>query len=197
MKGFLRKEFLVKESDILDLYFKRDEKAIRETANAFGAVVMKISRNILGCESDSEENENDTYISLWNAIPPQRPESLVAYISRTARNLAINKLKKRNAAKRLSLSDTLSLCELDECTPSNLSVEGDADAKLLSLKVSQFLRGEKEESRKIFVRRYFFNDSIKDVAELFSLSESKVKSSLMRTRIRLREYLLKEGFDFE
>lgn len=187
----------MKESDILDLYFERDEKAISETEQLFGATVMKISRNILKDEGDSEENVNDTYISLWNSIPPQKPQSLIAYISKTARNLAINKLHKRNAMKRGGDASALSLHELDECTPSNLSVESDTDSKLLSKAISTFLRSEKEDARNIFLRRYFFSDSVKDIAELLSVSESKVKSSLMRTRTRLKEHLLKEGFEFE
>lgn len=193
----MRKEFLVRESEILDLYFERNEKAISETASLYGDAVMKISRNILKNESDSEENENDTYVSLWNSIPPQRPQSLIAYISKTARNLALNKLDKRNTLKRSAHKDALSIHELDECTPSNLSVENDADSKLLSETISKFLRSEREDARNIFIRRYFFCDSVKDIAELLSLSESKVKSSLMRTRGRLKDHLLKEGFIIE
>ena len=197
MNGFLRKESSVKETEILDLYFERNEKALEETQSAFGSIVMKISRNILKDECDSEENTNDTYISLWNSIPPARPESLIAYISKVARNLALNKLQKRNAQKRSADTSSLSLDELDECTPSSLSVEEDTDARLLSQTISAFLRGEKEEARNIFLRRYFFCDSVKDISELLEISESKVKSSLMRTRNKLREYLLKEGFEFE
>ena len=182
------------DNRIIDLYFDRNQLAIGITADKYGSYCMKISMNILEDTSDSEEVVNDTYMQVWNSIPPQKPQSLMAYIARIARNLAINKLKYRNAQKRNNGEALLSYDELDMCTPSDISVENESDIKALSAHISAFLHTQKEDSRNIFVRRYFYCDSIEDIAERFAFSTSKVKSTLMRTRDKLRCYLQKEGY---
>ena len=182
---------------IIELYFRRDEKAIAATDEKYGAYCMTVSNNILADISDSEENVNDTYIRLWQAIPPVRPKIFSAYIARIARNLAINRLNKSHAAKRASAEFLLSLDEVEVCTPSDVNVENSADVNELSQIISVFLRSENADSRKMFVCRYFYSDSISDIAKRFSCSESRVKSSLMRTRNRLAKHLEKEGYSLE
>ena len=179
---------------IIDLLEARSQSALSALSEKYGAYCSKISFNILRDSSDSEENVNDTYMQVWNSIPPQKPRNLMAFIGRLARNLALNKLKAKNAEKRNPAGGILSLSELDECTPANVSVENEADIKNLSGHISAFLYTEKEDARNVFVRRYFYCDSIEDIADRFSYSPSKVKSMLMRTREKLKIYLRKEGY---
>lgn len=182
------------DEEIIALYWDRNEKAITETAEKYGAYCLKISRNILSNLSDSEENVNDTYLKTWNNIPPTRPEIFSAFLGKIARNLAINKYKSRHAQKRSGDEFTLSLEELEMCTPSGMSVEDELHSKELSKAINAFLHEQKEDVRKIFVRRYFYCDSTRTISENFGFGESKVKSVLMRTRMKLRRHLEKEGF---
>ncbi len=183
------------DNKIIGLFESRNQLAIGAVSDKYGDYCMKISMNILGNTSDSEENVNDTYMQVWNSIPPQKPHSLMAYIARIARNLAINKVRHNKAQKRSASESDLSLSELDDCTPSGVSVENEAEVKMLSRHISDFLYTQKEDVRKVFVRRYFYCDSIEDIAESFGFSISKVKSILMRTRDKLSTYLQKEGYD--
>lgn len=179
---------------IINLLEDRAESALSAISQKYGDYCAKISLNILRDASDSEENVNDTYMQVWNSIPPQKPKNLTAYIGRLCRNLALNKLKANSAQKRTPAEGFLSLSELDECTPANLSVESEVDVKNLSRHISSFLYTEKEEARNIFIRRYFYCDSIEDIGKRFFYSPSKVKSTLMRTREKLKLYLQKEGY---
>ena len=190
----MRKEPSVDDLKIISLLENRDQDALKLLGQKYGSYCAKISHNILCDSCDSEENVNDTYMQVWNSIPPQKPGNLMAFVGRLARNLALNKLKAKNAEKRNPAEGLLSLSELDDCTPDGLDVEKEADIKALSRHISDFLRTQKEEARNIFIRRYFYCDSTEDIALLFSCSTSKVKSSLMRTREKLRLYLLKEGY---
>lgn len=183
------------DNKIIDLYSERNQLALGATADKYGAYCMKICMNILEDAPDSEEVVNDTYMQVWNTIPPQKPQSLMAYIAKIARNLALNKLKARNAQKRGGSETALSYDELDLCTPSDVSVESESDMKALSKHISTFLYTQKEDARKIFIRKYFYCDSVEDICERFSFSQSKVKSILMRTRDKLRDYLLSEGYN--
>lgn len=182
------------DNRIIDLYFDRNQLALGATQDKYGSYCMKICMNILEDTPDSEEVVNDTYMQVWNSIPPQKPQSLMAYIAKIARNLALNKLKARNAQKRGGGESLLSYDELDLCTPSDVSIESESDIKALSGHISSFLYTQKEDARNVFVRRYFYCDSVDDICERFSFSQSKVKSILMRTRVKLRDYLLSEGY---
>lgn len=179
---------------IIDLFLNRDESALEVLSEKYGNYCMKISHNILRDCADSEENVNDTYMQVWNSIPPQKPQNLMAFIGKLARNLALNKLKAKNAEKRNPAGGLLSLGELDECTPADICVENEADIKNLSRHISDFLYTQKEDSRNVFVRRYFYCDNIGDIADRFSFTPSKVKSMLMRTREKLKVSLQKEGY---
>ena len=188
------KEFPVDDLKIINLLESRDQSALSALEEKYGKYCMKISLNILRDSSDSEENVNDTYMQVWNSIPPQKPQNLMAFIGRLSRNLALNKFKAKNAEKRNPAGGLLSLSELDECTPVGITAESEADVNALSRHISDFLYTQKEDARNVFVRRYFYCDGIEDIATRFSFCPSKVKSMLMRTREKLKAYLLKEGY---
>ena len=182
---------------IVDLYWLRDERAISETASKYESYCMKISINILNDRQDSEENVNDTWLQTWNAIPPNRPACFSAFVGKITRNLAINRMRARYAEKRGGGEFTVSLDELDECTPDRDSVGEQLDAQALSQCISAFLWEQKAEMRRVFVRRYFFCESVSDIAERFGISESKVKSILFRMRSKLKLHLEREGYIYE
>ena len=180
---------------IIDLYWTRSESAIGETSSKYGRYCTKIAMNILNDREDSEECVNDTYLSVWNAIPPQRPASFSAFLGRITRNLSLNKYKAQNAKKRGGTEIALILGELVDCVPSGNSVESEYEAGRIAKIIDGFLASAGAENRILFVRRYWHADSIKSIANRFSMSESKVKSSLFRTRAKLKEHLEKEGVE--
>ncbi len=178
----------MEDSKIIELYFERNQSAISETKEKYGKLIKRISKNILGNSEDSEECENDTYLGVWSSVPPERPGSLIAYVARIARNLSLKKLEYQTAGKR-NFNMSVSLSELEEILPDG-SITEDIEYKELGKTVSEFLYTESKESRDMFIRKYWFFDSVSDIAELFSVSESKVKSSLFHTRNRLKKYLV-------
>ncbi len=182
------------DREIVSLYWQRDERAIHETAAQYGAYCMRISKNILQDPFRSEENVNDAYMQLWNSIPPHRPQSLTAFLGKITRNLALNKYKAAQAQKRAADNFSVSLEELDVCTPSRIQTEDEVGVAGLSRSISAFLRSQSAPARNVFICRYFYCDSVADIAERFGYSQSKVKSMLMRTRERLRLHLEKEGY---
>jgi len=178
---------------IINLYWERSESAITETANKYGDYCAKIAMNILRNKEDSDECVNDTYFKTWNSIPTQRPNILMAFLGRITRNLSLDKYKKRNAQKRGGNEIELLLSELENCVPSNSDVESEYEKGSIAKIIDSFLYSVDSESRIIFVRRYWYADSIESIAERFNMSESKVKSMLFRTRNKLKIYLEKEG----
>ena len=179
---------------IIELFFNRDEKAIYETQLKYGNYCYSISYNILKNNEDSRECVNDTYLNAWNSMPPHKPSILSAYLGKLVRNLSIDRYRKYKANKRLANEFTVSLDELDECVSSNNSLKDVLDGKYLSETINIFLSTIKKEDRKIFVCRYFYFDSISDIEKRFNYSSSKVKMSLKRTRDKLKDYLVKEGY---
>ena len=175
---------------IIDLYFERSERAIQETEEKYGKLCMHIARNILGNEADTEECVNDTYLSVWNTIPPQRPNSFAAFISKITRNISLKRLRFDNAVKRSALT-VVSLSEIENVIPDRhfSNIEDDQLGKL----ISNFLRMEKPDARNVFIRKYWFFDTVSEISNRYAFSESKVKSMLYHTRNRLRDYLNKEG----
>ena len=188
-----RKEAKMDDASIVELYFRRSETAIEETSKKYGAYCMKICMNILGDISDSEECVSDTYLNAWNSIPPHRPEALSAFLGRIARNLALNRYKARHADKRALSEYALSLDELAECVADTHSFSGDTSE--LSRMISDFLYTRSSDERRVFVCRYFYCDTVRDIARRFGFSQSKVKSLLFRTRNKLKEYLESEGIN--
>lgn len=187
----------MEDENIVDLYWQRNENAIRETELKYGPYCMKISFNILGSLQESEENVNDTYLHAWQGIPPQRPKVLSAFLGKIARNLAINRYQAERADKRGGGQFALSLDELDSSIPDAMAMDEQLDAAALSQSINAFLRTQPRQQRQIFVRRYFYCDSVEEIAELFQITPSKVKSALFRCRNKLRFYLEKEGYRFE
>ena len=179
------------DRQIIDLYFERSESAIKETEAKYGKLCVSIARNILGNEADAEECVNDTYLSVWNTIPPQRPNNFTAFISKITRNISLKRVRFNTTQKRSAQAD-ISLSELEEVLPDHY-YQSDMEDEQLGKLISNFLRTEKPDARNVFIRKYWFFDTVSEIADRYSFSESKVKSMLYHTRNRLRFYLNKEG----
>lgn len=177
---------------LTELYFERSETAISETDKKYGRLCRYITNSILENREDSEECVSDTYLSLWNSIPPTRPVSFRAYLLRTARNISLKKLDFLSAEKRGGGKLPVFLDEIAEMIPDR-DAESDLDSTIVKDTVNRFLSGLPKEKRIIFVRRYFYMNSVKEIAKEYGISESKVKTSLFRMREELREKLKKEG----
>lgn len=181
----------MKDSEIIELFWQRSEDAIHAAEDAYGPMCRGIARNLLRNEEDTQECVNDTWHSLWNAIPPERPLRMKAFVARITRNLAMKRLRERNAAKRQAV--TVSFEELSQCIPDGMTVEAVLEGKELSRAIDGFLDTLCEENRNLFLRRYWFFDSVKELARSFRMSESNVKVTLYRIRKELKEYLEKEA----
>lgn len=183
----------MEDEAIIALYFQRDEAAVRETRTRYGERLRRLARDILYDRRDAEETENDTYLQAWNSIPPQRPRYFYAYLARLCRNLALNRLDwawaQRRNAPLVSLTE-----EMEQCVPDRLT-ENPADSEEIGRVISDFLEAQTRENRVIFVRRYFLAEPVRDIALRLDCSESRVKSSLFRTRRALRVWLEKEEID--
>ena len=182
------------DREIVELYWQRDEQAIRETEQKYGAYLFKIAMNILNNEEDSRECVNDTYFKAWSGMPDDRPEKLSSYLSKIAREGALDIYRYRHREKRKDSEFSLSLSELEESIPDRDNTEEIVDYHLLSETISCFLRTLPEEAMAVFVSRYYYSDSVKDIARNLKISESRVKSTLFRTRKKLKSYLEKEGY---
>ena len=178
------------DSEILELYFQRDEQAIKETDSRYGGLCHHIAYNILNNKEDAEECVSDAYVGVWNAIPPARPDNFMAFISRITRNLSLKKLEFITRDKR-SRDMSVSLEELEAVLPDERCVK-DITGEELGSAISRFLCGQKAEARNVFIRKYYFFDSVKEIAARYSFTESKVKNMLLHTRKKLRDYLVKE-----
>lgn len=178
---------------IIELYFARDEQAIKETDRKYGKTCFRVAYNLLSNNEDSEECVNDTYLTVWNKIPPTRPNNFIAFICKITRNLSLKRLEVSNAMKR-SAGTIISLSELEKALPDQC-IAPDVEDEELGKLISAFLWSEKALDRNVFLRKYWFFDSISDIAERYSMNENSVKSMLFRSRNRLREFLRKEGID--
>lgn len=176
---------------IIDLYFARSEDAVQQTDAAYGKKLFSLADRILHDAQDSEESVSDTYMKTWQTIPPQRPVYFYAYLAKLCRFFALGKLDWKMAAKRnaevVSLTEEMELCIPDR------RKEAEADGKEIGRAMNAFLESISQESRVIFLRRYWFCDTIAEIAERYGISESKVKMRLLRTRNQLAEFLSKEG----
>ena len=179
---------------IVALYWQRDESAITVTQEKYNAYLMKIARNILNDTGDSEESVNDTYLAAWNSMPPQKPVVLSTYLGKITRRISISLFRKRNADKRRDGEFALSLDEMEEFFTDHMEPEKEIEAKLLGELLNQFLRSLKPDERRTFIGRYYYMDPLKEVAAYCGMSEGKAKTILFRTRVKLKEYLKKEGF---
>jgi len=182
----------LEDNEIIQLYWDRSEEAVSETDRKYKALCMHIAGNILSDRSDSEECLNDTYLAAWNAIPSDRPKFFPAFLCRIMRNIALKRYEYNSAAKRCP-EVKLSLDELDECIPSDENVERICDAKELGRLISDFLREQSEKNRVVFIRRYWYYDSVREIAERYAFSENAVKQILFRMREKLKVFLAEEG----
>ena len=181
----------MEDQQIIDLYWQRNTQAIDVTEEKYGGQLQQMAENLLEVHEDAEECVNDTYLAAWNSMPEQRPQVLCAFLCRITRNLALKKHAYNQAQKR-NTAKTIPLDELYETVGKDV-IQESWDAMHLAETISAMLRMQSDEARNIFLRRYWFCDSVKDIAKRFGVSESKVKSSLMRTRNRLKEQINKQG----
>lgn len=182
----------MKDNELIQLFFDRDEQAISSTAEQYGKYCMYIADNILPSREDSEECVNDAYVTLWNTIPPHNPESLKGYLARVVRNAALSMLRKINAKKRGSgvvdeIIDELSEAETD--TPESIT-----DAKMMGELINGFVEGLEKQQRIIFVKRYWYLCPSKQIAKECDMSVANVNMTLHRLRQQLKKYLEREGF---
>ena len=187
----------MEDERIVELFFRRDERAIEEAAYAHGGLCRSLALRLLGDFQDAEECVSDTLLAAWNSIPPHRPEKLPAYLARLTRNLALRRRRDAERLKRGGGEADMALEELEECLPARESVERTVERRELAKALERFLRTLSRTERRVFLGRYWYCESVRELAERFGFSESKVKSMLCRTRERLRRYLEKEGFTHE
>ena len=178
---------------IIELYFARNEQAIKETEAKYGKLCYGIAYHILRNHEDCEECVNDTYMGLWKAIPPTKPNHFMSFVSGITRNLSLKRLEFMKREKR-SADVLLSLDELADVLPDERYAPDLRDEDVGKL-ISQFLRSQKEEVRNVFIRKYYFFDSIGEIAERYCFTQSKVKNMLFYTRNKLKDYLIKEGIE--
>lgn len=179
----------MEDLEIIELYHHRDERAIRETSHKYGGLLYTIAQGVLHRHEDSEETVNDTYIGAWNAMPPQRPLALCAFLSRIARNLAISRYRKAHARKREGI-----LVELSELEADGATVEDAVHAKELTAIIEDFLRHQRKDDRVLFVKRYYFAVSVTQLAEEAQQTESQMAGRLYRLRQKLKAKLEREGY---
>ena len=180
------------DSKIIELFYERSEQAIIELSHKYGTVCTKVANNILNDVRDTEECVNDAYLGAWNTIPPQNPNPLLSYVCRIVRNLAIKRYHSNTAKKRNSIYD-VALDELENCFPASNTVENEFYAEETACIIDCFLDGLDKESRVMFVRRYWYADSISDLAQFFHTSNHNVSVRLSRIRNKLKKHLIQEG----
>ena len=185
----------MEDSEIVDLYWDRDEAAIAHTQDKYDRYLTKIAWNILANAEDSRESVNDTYLAAWNSMPPHRPGVLSTYLGKITRRISIDCFRGRNRDKRRDSQYALSLEELGECVSGGNTTEEIVNVKLLADSIGIYLRLQSPRARTAFLARYYYLDSLKEVAAACGMTESQTKSLLYRTRVGLKEYLRKEGFD--
>lgn len=185
---------MLEDRQIIELYWRRDEDAVSETAGKYGTYCFAIAESILHSAEDSEECVNDTWLRAWNAMPPQRPRVLRLFLARITRNLSFDRFQARNAERRGGGEIFLVLDELAECLPGGADTEAACEARELEQCVRRFVRSLPEREGNVLVRRYFFAESAADIARRYGLTENHVAVILSRTRKKLGACLLEEGY---
>ena len=182
------------DKSIIELYWQRNEEAIRQTQLKYGRYCYAIAHNILRSREDAEECENDTYLDAWNSIPPERPSLLKTFLGAITRRRALDKYRKNTAQKRGGGDVPLPLSELEECISSGKSIYDETSEEELARALSAFLYSLSEDECNVFLRRYWHFDSVADICKRYGFGQSKVKMMLKRTRSKLSKYLETEGF---
>lgn len=183
------------DNGIIQLYWDRNDQAIRATSEKYGHYCKTIAKNILNNEEDAEECVNDTYLNAWNSMPSHWPVQLVTFLGKITRNLSFNKYKHDHAEKRGGGEITLVLDELTDCVSDVDNVEQMFDRQELVITINSFVRSLSSEKRNIFVRRYWYADSISDIASDYGMLQGTVSKTLERTRKQLKAYLTERGFE--
>ncbi len=184
----------MEDNQIIELYFQRKEEAIKETECKYGSYCFTIAENILHNTEDSEECVSDTWLNAWNAMPPQRPTVLRMFLAKITRNLSFTRFRERNAEKRGGGELNLVLDELAECIAYESDTEGEYIAKELEQCIRLFVRELPKREGDVFVRRYFFTETVAVIAKRYAMTDNNVMVMLCRTRKKLRMHLSKEGY---
>ena len=180
------------DKQIIELYFERNEQAIKETETKYGAFCHRIAMNILGIHEDAEECVNDTYYSVWKQIPPTVPEVFKVYLGRITRNLSISRFRAMRAKKRYSSMEIM-LSELNDCVPSSSNVEQTIEVMQLSDYISEWIDSLPEEDCALFVRRYWFGDEVQELAKKCGITAAKMAQRMLRLRKSLKAALEQKG----
>ena len=180
---------MITDENIIELFFARSEQGIRELDTKYGKDCHNLSYHIVGSRQDAEECVNDAYLGAWNAIPPERPDPLLSYILKIVRNISLKIYWRKEAAKRSS-HYTIALDEIEPYITDSKTVEDEIEAKELARIIGEFLDMLTSENRVIFMRRYWFADSYKDITEFVGLSEKNVSVRLTRIREKMKQYLI-------
>lgn len=184
----------MEDAEIIDGYWQRNEAAIAQTNEKYGKYLYSIAHNVLDSTEDAKECINDTWFQAWNSIPPQRPMNLKLFLAKITRNLAFNKLEEKNAKKRGGGEIVLVLEELKQCIADSSDVESAVSLKELENSINRFVQTLSTKESNLFVRRYFYTETVKAIAKRYGLSENNVSVSLSRIRNRLKNYLKQEGY---
>ena len=179
---------MIEDGKIIELFFRRSEQAIRELDEKYGKVCRKLSHNIVNNRQDAEECVNDAYLGAWNAIPPAKPSPLLTYICKIVRNISLKTYWRKAASKR-SGTYTIAMEEIEACIADPNTVETEIEVRELARIIESFLDTLTTENRVIFMRRYWFSDSCKDIAEFVGLSEKNISVRLTRIRKKMKDYL--------
>lgn len=185
----------MEDKKIVELYWQRDEAAIAETSAKYGNYCMSIAMNILKLLEDAEECVNDTYISAWNSMPPNKPHALKTFLGRITRNLSFNRYKHNCAQKRGGGEISAVLHELEECVADSKTVEDELDRREIARVIDDFLDSVTEKKRDIFVLRYWYSESVSKIAKRFDMKETAVSMTLGRMRADLGKFLLERGIE--
>lgn len=180
------------DNRIIELFFQRSEKAIVELSTKYGAISMGIAYNILGNFEDAEECVNDSYLGVWNAVPPKEPNPLLAFLLRIVRNISINRCTYNSRQKRKNQYYEC-IDELDYCIASNETVESQLEATELTKNIEEFLDTLNKTNRLIFIRRYWYVDSYESISKLTGMRENSIRTRLSRIRKELKKYLQERG----
>lgn len=183
----------IRDREIIDLYWQRSDMAIAETDAVYGRYCYTVAFGVLGDREDSDESVNDAYLAAWNAMPPNRPESLKAFLGKLTRRISISKLRRRNSRKRGGGEVLTALDELSECVPSSFDTGAQVELKELTEAINGFLAALPERERRVFTARYWYVLPVEKIGAAFGLKTNTVKSILRRTRIKLMEHLKEEG----
>ena len=183
---------IMDDNVIIELLFDRAENALEEVSRKYARLYQSIIRDILGNDCDVEECENDLLAAVWNAIPPNRPNNLAAFIGKLAKRIGINKLRYNTRQKR-NIGNTVMLSELEDCLPTEMIGASETNAEIVRTVLNSFIKSLDPETEILFVRRYIYLESVTELSKRFELDENRISVKLYRARKKLKKLLEKEG----